>query len=68
MPVRSTLISICRQGLFFIPLLFILPLFFGLQGIMLTQAVADVLTCIFSVPFALWIARRLKKLSAEQPA
>lgn len=68
MPIRSTLISIGRQGLFFIPTIFILPCFLGLQGIMLTQAVADVLTCIFSVPFALWIARRLKKLSVEQPS
>ena len=68
MPVRSTLISICRQGLFFIPLLFILPLFFGLQGIMLTQAVADVLTCLFSVPFALWIAKRLKTLAIPSNA
>lgn len=59
MPVRSTLISIGRQGLFFIPTLFILPGFLGLQGIMLTQAVADVLTFLFSLPFAFWIARRL---------
>lgn len=65
MPIRSILISIGRQGLFFLPLLFILPLFLGLQGIMLTQAVADVLTCLFSVPFALWIARKLKVLAQQ---
>ena len=32
-PVRATLLSSARQGLFFIPLIFLLPRFFGLQGV-----------------------------------
>lgn len=62
MPIRSTLISIGRQGLFFLPALFILPLFFGLDGVMYTQPVADVATCLFSIPFALWIVRKLARI------
>lgn len=66
MPIRSTIISIGRQGIFFLPPLFILPLFLGLKGIMLSQPVADVTTCLFSIPFAIWITRKLAKMAAEQ--
>lgn len=60
MPIRSTLISIGRQGLFFLPALYLLPLLLGLRGLMLTQAVADIATCLFSIPFAIWISKKLK--------
>lgn len=60
MPIRSTLISIGRQGLFFLPPLFLLPPFLGLQGVILTQPIADATTFLFSIPFAIWISRRLK--------
>lgn len=59
MPFRSTLLSIGRQGLFFIPAILILPRFFGLDGVIATQAVADICTFLLSIPFALWISRRL---------
>jgi Na+-driven multidrug efflux pump len=65
MPIRSTLLSIGRQGLFFIPALFILPHFMGLQGVMVTQPVADVATFLFSLPFIHWIVGRLKAHAAE---
>lgn len=60
MPIRSTLLSMGRQGLFFLPALFILPHFFGLKGVEVTQAVADLCTFLLSVPFAIWITRKLK--------
>lgn len=59
MPIRSTLLSIGRQGIFFIPPLFILPHFWGLQGVVFTQPVADVLTFLFSIPFVIWALRKL---------
>ena len=64
MPIRSTLISIGRQGLFFLPPLFLLPPFLGLQGVILTQPIADTVTFLFSIPFAVWIARKLKNMAA----
>lgn len=60
MPIRSTLISIGRQGLFFLPPLFLLPPFLRLQGVILTQPIADIVTFLFSIPFAIWISRKLK--------
>lgn len=68
MPVRSTLISMGRQGLFFIPALLILPQFYGLKGLMLTQPVADVATCLFSVPFTVWILRELQRQTQTENA
>lgn len=63
MPFRSTLLSISRQGLFFIPAILILPLFYGLQGVIMTQAVADVCTFFLAIPFAIWISRKLRDKS-----
>lgn len=59
--VRATILSCCRQGIFFIPLILLLPRFLGLQGIEYTQALADALTCLVSIPFAFWFFSELKK-------
>ncbi len=56
----ATLFSITRNGLFFIPALLLLPLWLGLQGVQMSQAVADALTFLLSVPYAIWINRKLK--------
>ena len=56
----ATLLSICRNGFFFLPAILLLPLWFGLQGVQMAQAVADTLTFALSVPYALWINRKLK--------
>ncbi len=66
MPIRSTLISMGRQGLFFVPAILVLPQFVGLAGVEMTQAVADVCTFVLSIPFAIWISRRLKALQAAE--
>lgn len=60
MPFRSTLLSIGRQGLFFLPALFILPHFWGIHGVEATQAVADILTFLLSLPYAIWISKKLR--------
>lgn len=57
----ATLLAIGRQGLFFIPALIILPHHLGLQGVEMSQAVADLCTCLLAFPFAIWITRKLSK-------
>ena len=57
----ATLLAIGRQGLFFIPALIILPHHLGLQGVEMSQAVADLCTCLLAIPFAIWITRKLSK-------
>lgn len=48
-PLPATILSLCRQGLFFIPLLFILNQIFGLDGISYTQTVSDYLAILIAV-------------------
>ena len=56
----ATLLSITRNGLFFLPALLLLPLWLGMQGVQMAQAVADALTFILAVPYSIWINRKLK--------
>ncbi len=50
---RASLLASARQGLFFIPLILILPHFFGLIGVEVCQTVCDVLTLILTIPLTL---------------
>ena len=68
MPFRSTLLSIGRQGLFFIPAIALLPMAWGIHGVEMAQAVADACTFLLSVPFAIWIYRKLTKMQAQEEA
>ena len=63
----AVLLSSCRQGIFFIPLVFVLPLFWGLTGVEITQACADFCTFLFSIPFAISFVKSLNKLIEEGP-
>lgn len=54
----ATLLSMGRQGIFFIPTIMILPIFIGLHGVEMTQAIADALTFLLALPFAIKEARK----------
>ena len=49
---QGSILSIARQGIFFIPLIFILPRLFGLTGVMLVQPAADLLSTLLCFYFA----------------
>ena len=57
--VKASITSSARNGLFFIPLILILPEFFGLRGVEAAQPVADIFAFFLSVPLA-W--SELKKM------
>lgn len=59
----ASLLSIARQGLFFLPILLVLASALGLLGIQLTQPVADAFTFCLTLPMSLWECRRLRKKS-----
>ena len=60
MTFPATLLSVCRNGLFFLPAILLLPLWLGMQGVQMAQAVADLLTFLLAVPYSVWINRKLK--------
>ena len=55
----ATVLACCRQGIFFVPALYLLHHFFGLTGITMTQAAADLLTAAVSVPFYFYFFNKL---------
>ncbi len=57
----ASLLASARQGLFFIPILLILPLFLGLTGIQMAQAAADVFTMLLSLAVYRLVMEELKK-------
>ncbi len=61
----ATFLASCRQGIFFIPLILILPACIGLTGIQLTQAIADLLTVLVSVPFHVRMLKKYIPSSAQ---
>lgn len=62
---KGGVLSISRQGLFFVPLILILPGLFGINGIIFTQPVADVLAVILTLVFAIKETRNLKTLKVK---
>lgn len=45
---ESMILSISRQGIFFIPAVLVLPLYFGTDGVLSSQLIADMLTLVLS--------------------
>lgn len=57
-PGISSLLSLMRSGLMFIPTLIITTQFLGIVGIQVSQPLADILTGLFSVPFVIVFLRK----------
>lgn len=58
--VRATILSSARQGLFFIPLIFILPHFWGIEGVEMCQAVSDLFTFFLAIPLTVGVLKEMK--------
>lgn len=58
---QATFLASCRQGVFFIPAVLLLPLVFKCTGVLASQSVADVCTFIISIPFAILFYKRYIK-------
>ena len=62
---NATFLSSLRNGLCFIPVLLLASIFFGLPGIQVSQAVADVLTCLACIPFTVSFFRKISRNAVE---
>lgn len=63
---EASLLATARQGLFFLPLIFILPKFWGLQGVEMCQMISDILTFCLAMPMALNVLREMKNETVEK--
>lgn len=57
--LRATVLAAARQGLVFIPVMFILSGIFGLVGLQCAQLVSDAITFILAVPLTLPVLRKM---------
>ncbi|MCB5372219.1 MATE family efflux transporter [Amedibacillus dolichus] len=61
-PLKASVLSMMRQLILLIPLILILPLFFGLDGILFAGPIADISSGIVVFVF---ISKEMKKLNAQ---
>lgn len=59
--LKASIVSAARQGVFFIPLIIILPRIFGLIGVQMCQMVSDVFTLALSIPMALGVLKEMNQ-------
>ena len=57
--VRASVMAASRSGIFFIPLILILPRLFGLFGVEIAQAIADVCAFLLAIPIVRSVWREM---------
>ncbi len=62
----AALLSVSRQGLFYIPAVLILPRVLKLFGVQCSQSVSDFCSFLFSIPFMIAFFKSLKRLQAQE--
>ena len=60
-PVKSAILSLARQIIFFVPTALILPIFLGVEGVLWTGPVADGLAFLLSLAFLLYERNHLNR-------
>lgn len=58
------ILGACRQGICFVPVILILPLIWGMNGILYAQPIADVISAIITAFMALHLRRELAEAEA----
>lgn len=61
----SSVLAVARQGLFFLPLLYLLNFTAGQNGLLLVQSIADLLTFAVSLPITYFVIKDLKSKKSE---
>ena len=67
-PIRGLLLALTRQVFFLVPLLVVLPLFWGLDGLLFATPIADFIAFVTSALTMRAELRRLPRTQAPQPA
>lgn len=62
MPLKSIFLSLTRQIIFMIPLLFLLPQFWQLDGVWMAYPISDTLSTIVTALMLIWQVRYIKRI------
>lgn len=65
-PIKGVFLSLTRQIIFFLPLLIVLPIFFGIDGILYTGPIADLTSAIVCVALTVHEFKLMKKLESDK--
>ncbi|MBQ9263208.1 MAG: MATE family efflux transporter [Clostridia bacterium] len=63
---RASIVALARQGLFFLPLVAVLPQFLGLLGIQVAQPIADGCTFILALVLQTGLLRKIRRMEREE--
>ena len=59
------ILGACRQGICFIPVILLVPMVWGLNGIMYAQPIADVLSAVITVFMAIPLHKKLNEMQKQ---
>ena len=68
MPWRANILAAARRGLFFIPMILILPSCLALYGLVICQPVCDTLAFIVTLPVILYSLRTMEQHAKRKAA
>ena len=67
-PLKGMVLSMTRQVLFLIPLLVVLPLFFGIDGIMFAGPAADFMAFLVTTGFIMGEMKKIRGMESAAAA
>ena len=65
--MKASILSMLRQLLVLIPMILVLPLFFGLDGILYAGPVADLSSAVVVAFFVVYEMKKLNRVIGENP-
>lgn len=63
---RASFFASCRQGVFFLPLIWLLPGKFGILAVEAAQPAADAATFLICLPFMYFFMKKIRKMEKNQ--
>lgn len=63
---KAMITSISRQGICFLPAVFLLPMLWGVKGLAAVQAVADILSMLIAIPLAYSLVKEIEELRRSE--
>ena len=62
----SIFLSLSRQLIFLLPLAYLLPLWWGLDGVWAAMPCSDFIAFAFTIPILMWYLKKLKKVKSDK--
>ena len=64
--LRASVLALARQGLFFVPLILLLPIVMGFNGVAAAQPLADVCSFLLAIPLSTGFLRKMRRMEESK--